>query len=341
MPYVFISYVRENSDVVDRLASSLKSRGVVVWLDRNDIEPGALWADAIRRAIREGTFFIACFSKEYIARSRAYMNEELTLAIDELRQRATDQAWFIPVLLTEGEIPDRTIGGGEILRSLQHVALYKDWDDGVRRILRVLKHDDQVSARIYHLINVLEQPFLTERLRALRQLEDSGRAAAEAVPALAEAMEDEDGDVRLLAAAALREIGPAAAEAAPALAKALRWGHGGIDLYFRAIAALREIGPAAVPALVAALNDLDAQVRWEAAAALHVIGPAAAEAVPALAEALKDQDAHIRSRAADALREIGPAAAEAVPALVVALKDQHIHVRTSAASALDSIRQIS
>jgi hypothetical protein len=57
MPHVFISYVRENKDVVDRLASELKSRGVTVWLDRKDIEPGARWRDAIKNAIRGGNFF--------------------------------------------------------------------------------------------------------------------------------------------------------------------------------------------------------------------------------------------------------------------------------------------
>jgi hypothetical protein len=57
MPHVFISYVRENRDVVDRLARELKSRGVTVWLDRNDIEPGARWRDAIKNAISGGKFF--------------------------------------------------------------------------------------------------------------------------------------------------------------------------------------------------------------------------------------------------------------------------------------------
>src|ERR1700731_2231580 len=52
MPHVFISYVRENKDVVDRLEAELSSRGVRVWLDRNNIEPGARWPDAIKNAIR-------------------------------------------------------------------------------------------------------------------------------------------------------------------------------------------------------------------------------------------------------------------------------------------------
>src|SRR4051794_33787686 len=91
MPHVFISYVRENGDLVDRLANELRSRGVTVWLDKNDIEPGARWRDAIKKAIRDGKFFLACFSREFNNRDRSYMNEELTLAIDELRARPTNR----------------------------------------------------------------------------------------------------------------------------------------------------------------------------------------------------------------------------------------------------------
>jgi hypothetical protein len=86
MPHVFISYVRENREIVDRLATELKRRGVIVWLDRNDIEPGARWREAIKNAIRSGKFFLACFSMEYNKRIKSYMNEEMTLAIDELRE---------------------------------------------------------------------------------------------------------------------------------------------------------------------------------------------------------------------------------------------------------------
>jgi hypothetical protein len=68
MRYVFVSYVRDNQAIVDRLYKDLSAHGIRVWLDRNDIEPGFLWEDAIRRAISNGTFFIACFSIEYESR---------------------------------------------------------------------------------------------------------------------------------------------------------------------------------------------------------------------------------------------------------------------------------
>ena len=107
MPHAFISYVRENKNVVDRLATGLKSRGVTIWLDRNDIQPGTRWKQAIKDAIRNGEFFLACFSKEFNARKRTHMNEELTLAIDELKLRPAEKTWFIPILLNETTVPSR------------------------------------------------------------------------------------------------------------------------------------------------------------------------------------------------------------------------------------------
>jgi hypothetical protein len=141
MPRVFISYVHENSEPVHRLANELKAHGIQAWLDKNQIKPGFRWKDAIREGISQGDFFIACFSDEYHNRSKTYMNEELILAIEELRQRSTDRAWFIPVLLSETQVPNRDIGAGETLRSIQWVELYKNWDDGIRSILSVIQPD--------------------------------------------------------------------------------------------------------------------------------------------------------------------------------------------------------
>jgi hypothetical protein len=137
--HVFVSYVRENSEQVRRLCDYLESHGVEVWLDRDAISPGQRWKDAIRTAIQKGAFFLACFSSESVAKDRSYMNEELTLAIEELRQRPTDRTWFIPVLLSKCEIPDRSIGAGEGLRDLQWLDLSSDWYAGLERILPVLR----------------------------------------------------------------------------------------------------------------------------------------------------------------------------------------------------------
>ena len=88
-----------------------------------------------------------CFSKEYNKRNDTYMNEELTIAIEEATSAPTDRVWFIPVQLNKCKIPDRNIGGGETLHDLQHVKLYKDWDDGIGRIIEVIQSESPESTR--------------------------------------------------------------------------------------------------------------------------------------------------------------------------------------------------
>ncbi len=138
MTHVFISYVRENEAAVKRLAETLRARGIDVWLDRDSITPGRRWKREIRKAITEGGFFIACFSAEYSVRDKTYMNEELTIAIEELRQRPTDRAWFVPVMLSECRVPDRDIGAGETLHDIQWLELWRDWDRGLEKLVAIL-----------------------------------------------------------------------------------------------------------------------------------------------------------------------------------------------------------
>jgi hypothetical protein len=132
--HAFISYVRENKDVIDRLATNLRALGVKVWLDRDDIVPGMDWKLAIRKAIQDGVFFIACFSKELNERSEAFMHGELRLAIDRLRNMPKDRVWFIPIIVNETEIPSHSISDHEILSDIHAVKLYDNWDNGIKTI---------------------------------------------------------------------------------------------------------------------------------------------------------------------------------------------------------------
>jgi hypothetical protein len=134
--HIFVSYVRENSEAIDRLVKQLESHGLTVWLDRTKISPGMRWRDAVRDAIRSGDLFVACFSAASATKERSYMNEELTLAIEELRQRPTDRTWFVPVLLDGGVVPQRTISATETLRDLQWINLGTDWELGVNAVIR-------------------------------------------------------------------------------------------------------------------------------------------------------------------------------------------------------------
>ena len=123
--HAFISYVREDSDEVDELQEVLEAAGVPVWRDTADLWPGEDWRAKIREAItRDALAFIACFSTRSVARQKSYQNEELYLAIDQLRMRHPDEPWLIPVRFNDCHIPDLDIGGGRTLGSIQRADLF-------------------------------------------------------------------------------------------------------------------------------------------------------------------------------------------------------------------------
>src|SRR5262249_4562651 len=82
--------------------------------------------------------------------------------------------------------------------------------------------------------------------------------------------------------------------------------------------------------LTAALADKESFVRWEAAAALGAIGPAAKDAVPALTKALADSSSAVRRNAAEALGTIGAGTKADLAAPRKAAKDPEATVQDAA-----------
>jgi hypothetical protein len=139
--HAFISYVREDAREVDGLQEALEAAGVRVWRDTADLWPGEDWRARIREAITgDALVFIACFSRQSAARQRTYQNEELTLAVEELRQRRPDHPWLIPVRLDNCAVPDVPLGGGRTLASVQRADLFgPDRDQAVRRLVTAVQ----------------------------------------------------------------------------------------------------------------------------------------------------------------------------------------------------------
>jgi formylglycine-generating enzyme required for sulfatase activity len=147
-PHVFLSHVREDAERVERLAADLEARGIQTWIDRHKIKPGERWEKAIEDAIRSGTFFVACFSHAYAARTRSYMNEELLLAIEEVRLRPDEASWFIPIRLDNCEISDRRIGPGLSIRSFQWLDMFPDWARSVERLAEAIGSSSRPDHRL-------------------------------------------------------------------------------------------------------------------------------------------------------------------------------------------------
>lgn len=137
MSEVFISYVREDERVVRHLANILEANGVKTWLDKNALESGVRWKIAIENAIRRGTFFLSVYSRAREAREKSYANEELVVAIEEIRKRPSTKTWFVPVQIDECEIDARSIGGGETILDFQKCDL-REWVSGVSALLHTL-----------------------------------------------------------------------------------------------------------------------------------------------------------------------------------------------------------
>lgn len=141
-PHVFLSHVREDAEHVERLAADLEARGIETWIDRHKIKPGQRWQKAIEDAIRSGAFFVACFSHAYSARTRTYMNEELHLALEEVRLRPAETSWFIPIRLDDCVIPDLPIAPNVTVRSYQWLDMFPDWAQSVERLAEAINSEE-------------------------------------------------------------------------------------------------------------------------------------------------------------------------------------------------------
>ncbi len=95
-----------------------------------------------------------------------------------------------------------------------------------------------------------------------------------------------------------------------------------------------KMGERALPALIEALDDPDAAVRFGAVETLHGLYASAEPAVPALTAALSDPSARVRGAAAEALEAIGPSSIEAVVQLSLCLADPRKRIRSTARRAL-------
>jgi hypothetical protein len=135
--HAFISYVSEDSQAVTRIQSVLEAAGVDVWRDTKKLWPGQDWKLRIREAITRNTLvFVACFSDNSTTKELTYQREELLLAAEQLRLRSPEQAWFIPVRLSDCKLPPYDVGAGRTFDSFQRVDLIGDnWDDGIARLV--------------------------------------------------------------------------------------------------------------------------------------------------------------------------------------------------------------
>lgn len=102
---IFLCYARSDEEKVRDLHKKLSQAGFSPWLDKMNIKPGEVWDIAIKKAVRESDFFLACLSSESVGR-RGVLQKEIKDALEIWREKLDDDIYLIPVRLEECEIPD-------------------------------------------------------------------------------------------------------------------------------------------------------------------------------------------------------------------------------------------
>ena len=139
-PRVFIAYVEEDYHQAERLFDELTAHGFNPWIDRKKLLPGQNWPRSIERAIEIADFFLACFSQRGTGK-RGHFQAELRYALECADRLPLGEAYLIPIRLDTCTVPPM------IERSIQHVDLFPDFDEGFQRIVSVMRETLRLRSR--------------------------------------------------------------------------------------------------------------------------------------------------------------------------------------------------
>ncbi|MSU24906.1 MAG: TIR domain-containing protein [Opitutus sp.] len=108
-PAIFLSYARDDAAAARRIAEALRSSGVEVWFDENELRGGDTWDAKIRKQIDECTLFVPLISQHTEARAKGYFRLEWKLAVDQSQMMAAGVPFIAPVAI------DDTREGGAVV----------------------------------------------------------------------------------------------------------------------------------------------------------------------------------------------------------------------------------
>jgi TolB-like protein/Flp pilus assembly protein TadD len=98
---VFLSYAREDTDAVRRIADALRAFGVEVWFDQSELRGGDAWDTKIKTQIRACALFLPIISQQTQRRMEGYFRREWLLAVERTRDMAQGVAFIVPVVIDE------------------------------------------------------------------------------------------------------------------------------------------------------------------------------------------------------------------------------------------------
>jgi hypothetical protein len=108
---VFLSYASEDVGAAERIATALRSAGIEVWFDREELRGGDVWDRRIREQIHGCRLFMPIISSHTEARIEGYFRREWKLAVDRTHDLSERVAFLIPAVIDstteqKADVPD-------------------------------------------------------------------------------------------------------------------------------------------------------------------------------------------------------------------------------------------
>ncbi len=139
---VFVSYASPDRARVEPFVDALRSRGIDIWVDFQQLKPGQNWDFEIKRALDKASIIIMFVSDCSVDR-RGYVQRELRIALDKRDERLIDDIYLIPVLLDDAvSLPNQ-------LRSIQFVrASDSNCVDKIEEVVRTQLGEQNVKIEV-------------------------------------------------------------------------------------------------------------------------------------------------------------------------------------------------
>ena len=107
---VFLSYASQDAAAAQRICEALRTAGVEVWFDQNELTGGDAWDAKIRGQVASCALFLPVISAATQARLEGYFRIEWKLAAQRTHAMADEKAFLLPVVIddtrdTEARVP--------------------------------------------------------------------------------------------------------------------------------------------------------------------------------------------------------------------------------------------
>ncbi len=106
---VFLSYASQDADAARRICETLRTAGIEVWFDQNELVGGDAWDAKIRKQIADCALFVPIISAATQARGEGYFRIEWRLAAQRTHGMADDTTFLLPIVIDDTRDSDARV----------------------------------------------------------------------------------------------------------------------------------------------------------------------------------------------------------------------------------------